>query len=70
LLNDDWGRVDSYLAPSNVAPAIVSLSDDGSQYVLTPTASYQGTPDSVVVQPTIARIPSTYRIQAGLRFTF
>ncbi|MEM1180120.1 MAG: TonB-dependent receptor [Acidobacteriota bacterium] len=70
LLNDDWGRVDSYTAPSNVAPAIVSLSDDGSQFVLTPTASYQGTPDSVVVQPTIARIPSTYRIQAGLRFSF
>ncbi|MEM8996063.1 MAG: hypothetical protein AAGF23_14850 [Acidobacteriota bacterium] len=70
LLNDDWGRVDSYLAPSNVAPAIVSLSDDGSQFVLTPTASYQGTPDTVVVQPTIARIPSAYRIQAGLRFTF
>jgi len=70
LINSDWGRVDSYTAPSNVAPAIVSISDDGSQYVLTPTASYDGTPESVTVDPTIARIPSVYRIQAGLRFTF
>ncbi|MCG8459774.1 MAG: hypothetical protein MI919_26125, partial [Holophagales bacterium] len=70
LLNEDWGRVDSYTAPSNVAPAIVGLTADGSRYVLSPTASYQGTPDTVVVQPTIARIPSVYRIQLGLRFTF
>lgn len=70
LINDDWGRIESYTAPSNVAPAIVSLSDDGSQFVLTPTAGYDGTPESVVVRPTIARIPSAYRIQAGLRFSF
>lgn len=70
LLNDDWGRVESYAAPSNVAPAIVGLTDDGSQFVLSPTASYQGTPETVVVQPVIARLPSAYRIQAGLRFTF
>ena len=70
LINDDWGRVDSYTAPSNVAPAIVSLSADGSQYVLTPNASYQGTADTVVPAPTIARIPSAYRIQLGARFTF
>ena len=70
LINDDWGQVDSYTAPSNVAPAIVGLSGDGSQFVLTPTASYNGTPGSVVTQPTIARIPSAYRVQLGLRFRF
>ena len=70
LINDDWGQVDSYTAPSNVAPAIVSISDDGSQYVLTPTASYDGTADSVVVDPTIARLPSAYRLQLGVRFSF
>ena len=70
LLNSDWGRVDSYTAPSNVAPAIVGLSADGSQYVLTPNASYNGTPESIVPRPAIARIPSAYRIQTGLRFRF
>ncbi|HSM30637.1 MAG TPA: TonB-dependent receptor, partial [Woeseiaceae bacterium] len=34
LINSDWGRVDSYTAPSNVAPATVSIDND--QYVLTP----------------------------------
>ena len=70
LINDDWGQVDSYPAPSNVAPAIVDLSEDGSQYVLLPTASYQGTPESVIVKPSIASLPSVYRVQIGARFRF
>ena len=70
LINSDWGRVDSYTAPSNVAPAIVSISEDGSQYVLTPNASYRGTADTVVARPAIARLPSAYRTQIGLRFSF
>jgi len=68
LLNDDWGRIDSYTAPSNVAPAIVAIA--GGQYVLTPSASYDGTPESIVPQPTIARIPSAYRVQFGVKFRF
>lgn len=70
LINSDWGRIDSYTAPSNVAPAIVGLSDDGSQYVLTPNASYQGTSETIVPRPTIARLPSVYRMQLGVRFRF
>ena len=70
LINSDWGQVDSYTAPSNVAPATVGISEDGSQFVLTPNASYQGTPDSIVPSPTIARIPSAYRIQLGVRYRF
>ena len=70
LINDDWGRVESYAAPSNVAPANVAISADGSQYILTPVAGYAGTSDTVVPNQTIARIPSAYRIQFGLRFSF
>ncbi len=70
LINSDWGQVDSYTAPSNVAPAIVSISADGSQYVLTPNASYNGTPQSIVPDATIARIPSAHRIQLGIRYRF
>ena len=70
LINSDWGQVDSYSAPSNVAPAIVGLSADGTQYVLTPNPSYQGTPDTIVPQPTIARLPSVHRLQLGVRFSF
>ena len=70
LINNDWGRVDSYSAPSNVAPAIVSISEDGSQYILTPNASYDGSPGTVTSKPTIARLPSAYRTQIGVRFRF
>jgi len=70
FLNSDWGRIDSYTAPSNVAPANVALSMDGSQFVLTPGPSYNGTPQSIVSQPSIARLPSVYRIQFGVRFRF
>jgi hypothetical protein len=68
LINSDWGRVDSYTAPSNVAPATVAI--DNNQYVLTPNASYNGTPQSIVPQPSIARIASAYRLQLGVRFRF
>jgi hypothetical protein len=70
LINSDWGRIETYEEPSNVAPAIVSLSADGSQYVLTPNASYRGTADTIVPRLSIARLPSAYRTQIGLRFRF
>ncbi|MBT8088318.1 MAG: TonB-dependent receptor, partial [Gammaproteobacteria bacterium] len=68
FINDDWGRVDSYTAPSNVAPATVAIV--GNQYELTPSASYNGTPESIVPEPAIARIASAYRIQFGVKFRF
>ena len=70
LINSDWGRLESYTAPSNVAPAKVTLSDDGSQYVLSPTTGDVVSPDTVVANPAIARLASVYRIQLGLRFRF
>ena len=68
LLNSDWGRVDSYTAPSNVAPAGVGIV--GGQFELTPSPSYAGTADTIVSRPAIALLPSVYRIQFGLRFRF
>ncbi len=70
LLNSDWGRVESYTAPSNVAPANVEIA--GGQYVLTPFASYDPAigASTIVPRPTIAALPSVYRIQFGLRFRF
>jgi hypothetical protein len=70
LLNSDWGRVDSYTAPSNVAPANVAIA--GGQYVLTPFASYDPAVGSstIVPRPSIAALPSVYRIQFGVRFRF
>jgi len=71
LLNDDWGRVDSYTAPSNVAPANVAINGAGDQYILTPTASYvPGDSSTIVSRPEIAALPSVYRIQFGVRFRF
>ena len=70
LLNSDWGRVDSYTAPSNVAPSNVAIA--GGQYVLTPFASYDPAvgASSIVPRPAIAALPSVYRIQLGVRFRF
>jgi len=70
LLNSDWGRIDSYTAPSNVAPAEVTIDSVNNQYILTPFLSYQGTPDTIVPRPAIASIASVYRIQFGVRFRF
>jgi hypothetical protein len=68
LINSDWGRIDSYTAPSNVSPATVAIV--ANQYVYTPNASYEGTADTIVSAPAIARIPSVYRVQFGIRFRF
>jgi hypothetical protein len=66
LFNSDWGRVDSYAAPSNVAVANVGISADGSQYVYSRTSSA----GPIVPAPSVALLPSAYRIQFGARFRF
>ena len=72
LLNSDWGRVESYIAPSVVAPANVTIPVAGGPYELTPTASYDPAvgASSIAERPLIAALPSVYRIQLGLRFRF
>ena len=68
LINSDWGRVDSYTAPGNVVPANVAINPlVPGEYVLTPNASYQGTPETIVPKPAIARIASAYRLQFGIK---
>ena len=68
LINDDWGRVDSYSAPSNIALANVTI--EGGQYVYAPISSAQDSPETIAPKPAIARLPSVYRIQFGLNFRF
>ena len=74
LLNSDWGRVESYTAPSNVAPASVAIDPTGTQYILTPNVSYSSalspSASNIVPRPLVAALPSVYRIQLGLRFRF
>ncbi len=76
LLNNDWGRIATYTAPSNVAPATAAIIDHDDNaatpdvYEYTPNASYRGTVRSVVPDQAVARIPSVYRIQFGFRFRF
>lgn len=72
LINNDWGRVESYTAPSVVAPANVSIPVAGGPYELTPTSSYNPAvgASSVISNPEIAALPSVYRIQLGLRVRF
>ncbi len=70
LVNSDWGRVESYSEPSNVPVANVTIA--GGQYVLTPTPQYDPAvgASTIVDRPEIARLPSAYRIQLGVRFRF
>ena len=70
LLNSDWGRVESYTAPSVLVPANVSIPVAGGPYLLAPTSSYAGSASTVVSPPEIAKLPSVYRIQFGVRFRF
>ena len=72
LLNSDWGRVESYSAPSTVAPANVEIPVAGGPYLLTPTSSYNSAvgASSIIPNPEIAALPSVYRIQLGMRFRF
>ena len=70
LINSDWGRVESYTAPSVVAPANMSIPVAGGPYLLTPTSSYAGSSESIVSSPEIAALPSVYRVQLGVRFRF
>jgi hypothetical protein len=72
LLNSDWGRVDSYSAPSVLAPANVAIPVPGGPYELTPTSSYDPAvgAKSVVSKPEIAALPSVWRLQFGARVRF
>jgi hypothetical protein len=73
MLNNDWGRVDGFVQPFN-APVVdagfAQLPDtdgtsvdhyDHSQYV------YSNFTKPV---PTVAKVPSVWKIQLGLRYRF
>ena len=68
MINDDWGRVDSYSAPSNIALANVAIA--GGQYVYSSVSLAQVSPETIAPPPAIARIPSVYRVQFGFKFLF
>jgi hypothetical protein len=68
LINNDWGRVEAYSAPSNVALANVTIA--GGQYVYASVSGAQVSPETMAPKPAIARLPSVYRIQFGLKFRF
>jgi hypothetical protein len=69
LLNDDWGRVANYTAPSNVALANVAITASGAQYIYTPIGTVNSA-DDIAPRPAVARLPSVYRLQLGLRYRF
>ena len=66
LLNNDWGRVDAIFQPSNIPLADVVISADGSQFIYSPSSSATAS----AANPNIARIPSVYRLQFGMRYRF
>lgn len=68
LLNDDWGRVESYSSPSNVALANVTI--ESGQYVYAPISGSQVSPETIAPDAAIARLPSVYRVQFGVNLRF
>ncbi len=66
LIDSDWGRLDAIFQPSNVPLADVAISADGTQYIYSAT----GPTTATAANPNIARIPSAYRIQFGMRYRF
>ncbi len=59
LINDDWGRVDGFVQPFN-AP-VVDATIENNQFVFS---------NFTVPQPTVAKIPSVWKMQLGLRYKF
>jgi hypothetical protein len=59
MLNDDWGRAESYNQPFN-AP-VVDVAIDGGQFV------YSNFTQPV---PGVAKIPSVWKVQLGVRYKF
>ncbi len=66
LIDSDWGRLDAIFQPSNIPLADVAISGDGTQYIYSPS----GSATASAANPNIARIPSAYRIQFGIRYRF
>jgi hypothetical protein len=59
LLNDDWGRAESYRQPFNAPVVDVAIVDGIYQY-------------SNFTQPTpsVAKVPSVWKVQLGMRYRF
>lgn len=66
LIDSDWGRLDAIFQPSNIPLADVAISGDGTQYIYSPS----GSATASAANPNVARIPSAYRIQFGIRYRF
>jgi hypothetical protein len=65
MVNSDWGRLDAIFQPSNVALANVDIVD--GQYVY---SGLNGSDAALGAVPNIARSPSVYKIQFGMRVRF
>ena len=68
LLNSDWGRVQRARLepPESVALTSVSINDQ-NQFVYAPVGANSG---FVAPTPVTVALPSTYRIQFGIRYRF
>lgn len=60
LINSDWGRAESYVQPFNAPVVDVSINSNG-QYVYD---------NFTKPTPTLAKIPSVWKAQLGIRYRF
>ena len=65
LINNSWGRLDTIFEPSNIPLANMTINGANQFDLSAPT-----TPVATAQNPNIARLPSVYRIQVGLRYRF
>ncbi len=65
LINNSWGRLDTIFEPSNIPLANMTINESNQFDLSAPT-----TPVATAQNPNIARLPSVYRIQVGLRYRF
>ncbi len=59
LINNDWGRAEAYIQPFN-AP-VVDVTIENGQYVYD---------NFTMPRPTVAKIPSVWKAQLGIRYRF
>ncbi|MFT5163884.1 MAG: hypothetical protein ACI9FJ_002481 [Alteromonadaceae bacterium] len=59
MINDDWGRADGYVQPFNAPVVDVAIVEGVYEYS-----------NFTLPTPTVAKVPSVWKIQLGLRYKF
>ena len=72
MINNDWGRVEGYVQPFNAPVVTASFAENGVDANGNATYDYSKYvySDFTLPVPNVAKVPSVWKIQLGVRFRF